>query len=400
MKKLIHTPEGVRDIYGSELHSKLWVKQQISDVFHTFGYEDIQTPTFEFFDVFGSDIGTTPSKELYKFFDKEGNTLVLRPDLTPGVVRAASKYFVEDEAAIRLCYEGETYTNTSNLQGKLKEVTQMGVEFIGDGSVYADAEIVHLAVSALKASGLKEFTVSVGDVSFFKGICQEAKLSEETEDELREYISDKNLFGVEEVLQEKNISKENTDAFLRITELFGSAEVLEEAQELVHNDVSRAAIARLKEFYNLICFYGDEKYVSFDLGLVSRYHYYTGMIFKGYTYGTGDAILLGGRYDQLVSYFGKEAPAVGCMVVLDGLLQALASRELLQSYDQDVTYAVFAKEDTKLALQFVNQARALGDRMAVFVLDEKRNEAYYKKLGEKHHAKEVLKIDAKGAKKL
>ena len=90
-KKLVHTPEGVRDIYGREYTGKLNAQKLIHEKFSLYGYEDIQTPTFEFFDVFSKEIGTTPSRELYKFFDKEGNTLVLRPDFTPSMARCAAE---------------------------------------------------------------------------------------------------------------------------------------------------------------------------------------------------------------------------------------------------------------------------------------------------------------------
>lgn len=89
-KQLLHTPEGVRDIYGKEYLRKQEVESRLHDCIHLYGYEDIQTPTFEFFDVFSKEIGTTPSRELYKFFDKEGNTLVLRPDFTPSIARCAA----------------------------------------------------------------------------------------------------------------------------------------------------------------------------------------------------------------------------------------------------------------------------------------------------------------------
>ena len=84
-QQILHTPEGVRDIYGIEFSRKLVLEEKLQKVLHLYGYHDVQTPTFEYFDVFGKEIGTIPSKELYKFFDKEGNTLVLRPDITPSI---------------------------------------------------------------------------------------------------------------------------------------------------------------------------------------------------------------------------------------------------------------------------------------------------------------------------
>ena len=133
-RQLLHTPEGVRDIYGREYARKLHVEKTIHQTLNLYGYQDIQTPTFEFFDVFSREIGTTPSRELYKFFDKEGNTLVLRPDFTPSMARCAAKYYMDEDIPIRFCYAGNTFTNTSSLQGKLKEVTQMGAELMGDDS--------------------------------------------------------------------------------------------------------------------------------------------------------------------------------------------------------------------------------------------------------------------------
>ena len=109
-KKPVHTPEGVRDIYGKEYAVKLAIEEHIHGQLNSYGYEDIQTPTFEFFDVFSKDIGTTPSRELYKFFDKEGNTLVLRPDFTPSMARCAAKYYMDEDVPIRFCYLGNTFT--------------------------------------------------------------------------------------------------------------------------------------------------------------------------------------------------------------------------------------------------------------------------------------------------
>ena len=166
-RQLIHTPEGVRDIYGKEYAQKLLVEELIHKQLNLYGYQDIQTPVFEFFDVFSREIGTTPSRELYKFFDKEGNTLVLRPDFTPSMARCAAKYFMDKDTPIRLCYMGNTFTNTNSLQGKLKEVTQMGAELMGDGSVEADGEMIAMMTEALLHAGLKEFQVSIGQNRIF-----------------------------------------------------------------------------------------------------------------------------------------------------------------------------------------------------------------------------------------
>ena len=320
---MVHTPEGVRDIYGDEYARKLQLENFIMGKVRSFGYEDIQTPTFEFFDVFSKEVGTTPSRELYKFFDKDGNTLVLRPDFTPSMARCAAKYFMDEDVPIRFCYSGNTFANNSNLQGRLKEATQMGAELIGEGSVEADGEMAAMVIEALLSTGLKDFQLSIGNVEYFKGICMEAGLDEETELELREFISGKNYFGAEDLLREKRVPGEYREALLQVTDLFGAYEALEQAKLLVHNERSLNAVKRLEALYQVLCCYGAEKYVSFDLGMLSKYNYYTGVIFKAYTYGVGDAIVKGGRYDTLLGRFGKEAPAIGFMVVIDDLMAAL-----------------------------------------------------------------------------
>ena len=326
--QLLHTPEGVRDIYGQEYARKLSVQALIHEKLGSYGYQDIQTPTFEFFDVFSREIGTTPSRELYKFFDKEGNTLVLRPDFTPSMARCAAKYFMDDPVPIRFCYLGNTFTNTSSLRGQLKEVTQMGAELIGDGSARADAELLALVIEALLNAGLKQFQISVGQVEYFKGICDDAGLDEDTELVLREYISNKNLFGVESLLMEKCVSERHRNVLLRITEMFGGIDFLAEAKALAGNKRSEQAIHKLEEVFEVLKLYGLENYVSFDLGMLSKYQYYTGIIFKAYTYGVGDAIVKGGRYDNLLSRFGKNAPAIGFVAVIDDLMEALNRQQI------------------------------------------------------------------------
>lgn len=401
MQKFVHTPEGVRDIYGVECRQKRKIQELIHQTFSGFGYEDIETPTFEYFDVFGREIGTTPSRELYKFFDKEGNTLVLRPDFTPSIGRCAAKYFMEQSVPVRLTYSGNTYTNTSNLQGKLKEVTQMGAELIGDSSVMADAEMVHLAVSALKAAGLREFQVSVGEIGFFKGICREAALDEETEMNLREFISNKNYFGAEELLSGNcRLDQKKTDAFLKIIELFGSCEVLEEAKGLVNNERSRQALTRLEELYKLLTLYGDEKYVSFDLGLVSKYHYYTGIIFKGYTYGVGDAVVTGGRYDSLLSYFGKDAASIGFVIHVDWLMQALSSKKLLPKAAGDKIAVLYEEDTVAGAIRYACECRSMGKRCELLKADDERKEADFAETAKENGWKSVIRITSKGIRKL
>ena len=230
--QMLHTPDGVRDIYNGECKQKLLLQDRLHAVLTKYGYRDIQTPTFEFFNIFSKEIGTTPSKDLYKFFDKDGNTLVLRPDFTPSVARSAAKYYAEDDMPVKLCYMGNTFINSSSYQGRLKETTQCGVELIGDGSVCADAEILAMVVDSLRASGLKEFQISVGHARFFHGLIEAAGLGEEAEEELRELLNNKNFFGVEEFVETLNLDANLKKLFTMLGSFETQVEELAEAKDL------------------------------------------------------------------------------------------------------------------------------------------------------------------------
>ena len=372
-QRLLHTPEGVRDIYGKEYARKLSIEKTLHSLIAGYGYEDIQTPTFEYFDVFSKEIGTIPSKELYKFFDKEGNTLALRPDFTPSMARCAAKYFMEEKHPIRFAYQGNTFINTSNLQGKLKEITQMGAELINDPSVEADGEIIALIVESLKAVGLKEFQVSIGMVEYFKGLCQEAGLDEETEMDLRACISGKNFFAAQELLMERNVSDPYREILLKVADLFNSMTSFEDAKKLVNNERSLSAIERLEKLDAVLKLYGVADYVSYDLGMLSKYNYYTGVIFKAYTYGVGNAIITGGRYNTLLSRFGKDAPAVGFAIVIDDLMEALSRQQGPLPDTKEITtmyYDANTEGDFANVLKEAQKLRAEGHKVALLAKED------------------------------
>ena len=168
--KLLHTPDGVRDIYSDECERKEIVQKGMKDILKLYGFRPIQTPSFEFFDIFNKERGTVPSREMYKFFDRDGNTMALRPDITPSIARCVAKYFKEDELPIRLSYVGNTFINNSSYQGKLKEMTQVGAELINDMSADADAEMIAICIECLLKAGLKEFQIDIGHADLFNGL--------------------------------------------------------------------------------------------------------------------------------------------------------------------------------------------------------------------------------------
>ena len=327
-RQLLHTPEGVRDIYAEECARKLAVQKKIQNVFRLYGYQDIETPVFEFFDIFKKERGSAGTREMYKFFDRENNTLVLRPDITPSIARCVAKYFREETGPLRLCYLGSAFLNTVSYRGRLHETTQTGVELIGDNTSDGDGEMIALVIDALKAAGLQEFQVELGQVDFFRGLVEEAGMDGETQEQLRELIENKNFFGVEELLSRQSMSEEQKQVFLKLPELFGNIEQIRLASTLTSNQRALRAIDRLERVQEILDIYGLGDYVSYDLGMLSKYSYYTGIIFKAYTYGTGEYLVTGGRYDKLLIQFGKDAPAVGFAIVVDQLMLALSRQKI------------------------------------------------------------------------
>ena len=359
--QLLHTPEGVRDIYNEECEKKIFLQSELQDVLKGYGYHPIQTPTFEFFDIFGKEIGTTPSNELYKFFDREGNTLVLRPDMTPSVARAAAKYFMDEDMPIRLCYMGNTFINNSSYQGRLKENTQLGAELIGDGSVDADAEVLSMVVDCLLKSGLSEFQISVGHADFFRGLLEAAGTDEEEEQELKSLISNKNFFGVEEFAETLKLDQGLTELFHMLGNPNVKKDDLQKAGELAASYPRiLAAVRNLIELQKILEIYGLNKYVSFELGIISSYQYYTGIIFSGYTFGSGQPIVKGGRYDRLLTYYGKDSASIGFAIVVDQLMAALSRQKIDVTADEESELIVYDSDHRKEAILTAKEKRSQG----------------------------------------
>lgn len=360
---MLHTPEGVRDIYNGECKWKQGLLQNLHRVFHLYGFEDIETPSFEFFEVFNKEKGTIPSREMYKFFDREGNTLVLRPDMTPSVARCVARYFKEENRPIRLCYSGSTFINNESHKGRLNEVTQLGAELLNDQSVEADAEMLAMTVEALKTAGLEEFQVEVGHADFLNGLLEEGSFSEEERMEFKLLLESKNTFGIEEFLGKRKLSAPLRELLAMLPELFGTIEDLLKIEALVKNERSVAALERLKRLYALLGFYGLEQYITFDLGMLSRYDYYTGIILKAYTYGTGEPVAKGGRYDSLIGQFGKDAPAIGVAIIADQLLLALERQKRDREETKDLTVILYGEEKSRQAVSMAAGLRKSGKRV-------------------------------------
>lgn len=396
-QQLLHTPEGVRDIYNGECEKKLYLEEKLHNILKTYGYHPIQTPSFEFFDIFGKEVGTTKSKDLYKFFDREGNTLVLRPDITPSIARFVANYYMEETMPIRFCYKGNTFINTGSLQGRLKENTQLGAELIGDDTADADAEILSMVVECLLHAGLKEFQLSVGHVGILQGMMEAAGFDEEEEDELRDLIMNNNFFGVESFVESRHLEDGLKKLFSVLGRIYQSAEEFQEAKETAKKYPEIfAAMEHLEKLQSLFLLYGIDKYVSFELGVVSSYKYYSGIIFQGYTFGSGEPIVKGGRYDRLLKHFGKDVPAIGFVIVIDQLMAALARQKIdtpIEHLCQLIVYDEAHRED---AVIYARKQRAAGCSVELILRAPNKTKADYEAYASRNQIARVQFMDTDG----
>ena len=396
MDSLLHTPEGVRDIYNEECSRKNALSAKLDRILKLYGYKDIQTPTFEFFDIFNRERGSVPSRNMYKFIDRDGSTLVLRPDITPSIARAVAKYFKEETIPLRFSYCGNTFINNSSLQGKMKETTQLGAELIGDRDIEGDAEVVALAIHLLLESGLTDFQLDIGHVGLFKALVAEAGMDEETVSQLRVLIESKNYFGVEALVEKLTLSDETAKLLLKLPELFGSGDIIAEARSMTCNAEALKALDEIEKLCQLIAEYGFEKYITIDLGMLTEYDYYTGMIFRGYTYETGDAVVKGGRYDHLIEKFGKKSPSIGFAIVIDELVSALTRQKIRIVYPRKNTIIVYAEGRQLEAIRLAKDFRRKAKNAELLKKDENSGLEDYIRYGNDYYAGSLVYIEETG----
>lgn len=393
-EKLLHTPEGVRDIYNSECKKKTALERRLHQVLALYGYQDIETPAFEFFDIFNSDTGTVSSREMFKFFDRDNNTLVLRPDMTPSIARSVAKYYSDCTFPLRLSYVGNTFLNNRSYQGKLAEKTELGAEYINDDSPEADAEAIVMMIDCFLEAGLNDFRIDIGQSEFYRGIMEALDVSDEVKAQIHEYIENKNSLGMELLLADLPMKDCYRNILLEYNELYGDVSMLEQAKKLTVNPRCQAAIERLEQVYEVICHYGYEKYVSFDLGMVNHFDYYTGIIFRGYTYGTGDAIGKGGRYDNLLMQFGKNAPAIGFTTLVDDMLSALDRQNIPVSIREfEYSVLLYNRKDMSTAVGLAMEMRTGGDKLECICMKEDQQAGDYISFAKAQGARAVFVLD-------
>lgn len=355
----IYTPDGVQDILFEDCYLKRNIEGKLRELFRGNAYQEVETPTIEFYDAFSSD-EALPQETMFKFFDQQGRILVLRPDITIPIARVAATKCREMEYPLRFSYIGNVFRYNDFGGGKQNEFTQAGVEILGTNTPESDAEVIAIAINAMKASGLENFQVDIGQVEFFKGLMEETGLSEDNIEQIRILIDRKDFVGVGELLNGCDIREDLKKLIFELPGLFGSIDVIDRVEAMKVNKRSRDALENIRHVLGILEDYGLSQYVSVDLGMLRGLNYDTGIIFRGFTYGIGFPVLTGGRYDRLVEEFGMECPATGFSLGVNMIMMAFQRQKTAfekPSIDSIVCYEAGGR---KTALELCGELRRQG----------------------------------------
>lgn len=320
------TPEGTRDLLFDECLSRRAVEDKFAQIFKTRGYSEVVTTGIEFYDVFNKGSRTVPQEQLYKMVDSKGRLIAMRPDSTIPIARLVATRLKDAKMPLRLYYIQTMYENNALLKGHSDEVVQAGIELIGSDSRKADFEVLSAAMETLTAFEEDKFRLEIGTIGFFKELILKLNVDEQTEEQIRYFILNKNYPALNDLLDEIGDS-DAARALKQLPRLFGGEEVFERASKLFSDEKTDKILSDLKYVYNSLSMLGYEGKIIVDLGTVNRIDYYTGIVFRGYLEGLGEPVLLGGRYNKLISEFGFDAAATGFGINVNAVSSLLLKSE-------------------------------------------------------------------------
>ncbi len=353
---MFEKPVGMRDTLPHIYETKRKVKEAAERAMRSWGYRFIETPALEYYETVG-DASAILDRQLFKLLDQQGNTLVLRPDMTAPIARVAAAKLLKERVPLRLAYSASVYRAQQREGGRAAEFEQIGVEMIGDDTISADAEVIALLVSVMKEAGLERFQLSLGHIRFTDELFRQILGTEDRAEQLRRFLYEKNYVGYREHVKSLALSSIDKQRLLQFLNLSGGLDCLDEAVKLIEGTAGIEALDELKTVYSRLQEFGVDEYVTFDLPLVSHMSYYTGLVFEVYADGVGAPVGNGGRYNDLLEKFGRPAGATGFGLRVDFLLEALEQLE----EEAGVHCVLFSNERRVEAIQEAQKRRAAGE---------------------------------------
>jgi ATP phosphoribosyltransferase regulatory subunit len=271
--------------------------------------------------VFTRGAGAELGARLIRFVDRDGRLVALRADFTSAIARVVATRLASAPLPLRLCYAGKVYRQEPEGGGRRRELFQLGAELIGDAEPAADVEVIRLAIALLRALGVPDFQINLGDIRFVRPLL--AGLDPAQAEALRTAIDRKDRAALAAGAREPGAPAAVARALVELPELIGRGEVLLRARSLASGAEAEDAIERLRAVDALLT--EDERaHVVYDLGEIRGLGYYSGIQFEVFVAGVGRAVGFGGRYDGLLALYGADRPAVGFALETDALAELLA----------------------------------------------------------------------------
>lgn len=326
-------PDGMRDMIYAENKAEKSLGEKITALYEKRGYGCVVTPALEYYDVFNFDSQTIPEENMFKLTDKSGRLVVMRPDNTTPMARIAATRLKNAPRPLKLYYNQNVFRISKDYSGKRSEFAQTGIEIIGGDSLKADIEAVVTALRTLREvsafyGGNVNYKLELGHAHFCKSLLDAANLSDEARELVTKYIGAKNSSSLEVMGADNKLDTEFMEKIRQIPRLYGTKSVISKARTLCEGiENATLALDYLENIYDILDENGFSENISIDLSTVNDMDYYTGVVFRGYIDYTGEAVLGGGRYDNLMSNFGTSEGATGfgvnLSVVADKLSRAV-----------------------------------------------------------------------------
>ena len=352
MIQMFEKPLGMRDTFPAIYEKLENVRQTGREYLRTHGYEFMKTPTVEYYDTVGK-ASAIYDASLFKLVDSQGNTLVLRPDMTTPIARVATSKLLKEKIPLRLAYFANVFRAQQQEGGRPAEFDQMGIELIGDPSVFADAEVIMTAIDLVKAYNITDFKVTIGHAGVLSCILKDYTESKEQARHLNDLLVQRNFVGFEEAVLDFDLPKTKSDALLAYIEEAISLPSIEAVEKYVRkND----ALEYMRSLAKILEAAGYESYMAFDFTLASHMSYYTGMLFEVFASGSGFPLGNGGRYDGLLEHYGSKVGATGFGLRVDRVFEAMPKIEV----EADDVLVLFSADRFSDALQQANFLREQG----------------------------------------
>ena len=361
-------PNGLRYYSGHEARLRRVIEETAMSVFEGWSYEEVITPTLDYYSLFERGMGPSEAHHAFRFTDTDGRLLALRPDVTSGIARVTATLFANRPRPLRLCYAAPVFRQQgqSTIEWR-RESTQIGCELVGQNSAASDIEVLAIACEVLRRLHLdRGYVITLNDVEVFNGVAESLGFDSGARDQLRQLEDGRNVADVEAFLTSR-ASVEDVRAISQLIRLSGKLETLDSARGLIKNARSSAALDRLENLWRIIESLALTDHFEIDLGDVSRLDYYTGLTFKIYIEGAGARVGSGGRYDNLTANFGKSEPAVGFVLDLDalaGLLLARNNGAMLTAQPERKAQCVVDNDLSALFREAIER-RARGERVVI-----------------------------------